>query len=825
MRTSHTDELESSLDRQSPLVKRRSSLRSLRRFSDSSDETTPLSRSKGTHTVLSSEKIGKQKLYVIKWALPLLPLMKTPPIFEDIRKLYPNDTLYLFAAAHNIDNIENIEKDRVLNAALTTETYTTLQVSLDEFDNALSTQKIPWSIKLRHGCLSYLSAFLKRNGHALTIEQHAALYHRYQQYLDAEAFERGGNYLRQEIQARRDKHLQMLTLESSTSALYQFVGGDHFSPKTRVLFDESNETAHPIGLASHRIHDFSPANTVDMATLQDIASNNPREYAKLFVSIFAFAENDLHGGNWGVNLTRQTLVKIDHDNSFYPYFEKRAPKNKMILNSFYDANDALTFISSWDIRHLPKVHDSKPYHSPVFLHSTAQPLEFLETLNQHAAFNDWKYFYFVKVLLLSTEVIDTIVDDNSIGNTALDTALKKTIHDRLSALKETLLHTPEFIDFVCTKIDKIPFYSALESELTSYNAHSCGRSDNGSPKLHKAHRFIDIDKVYAAVCELKTEAQDKATTFSRDPRILFSFQIAELMKRIDREMSLHKSASNFANDAHRIPSILQTSLNRDFSFLVAIKSSLTTLIPMLATAFNSLKDAQTKTLCCNALFQALTAQYGVMHAIDMLSDYFPSILDKSILSFLQTIEDVGMVYPALLLKIKERKPYLLPEVCNTIMHRICRMNGTLYEEIIDIKNQASFEAFSQSNKNNLIAKIFSAKNTLQRILDKCRPQAAFAFAQTTPVIDNALKKCLSLLMTQSVVFLPEEVQVLKHWISAPSTDERLKDALVLLLNDTFDTETGNNPIQVEIVFALDAMQTLSTCSKPLPKKAKVKTWC
>lgn len=332
----------------------------------------------------------------------------------------------------------------------------------------------------------------------------------------------------------------MVSIEASAADFYRFIGSPEMTPKVRVV-QESPESAPWVG--SKKIADFSNAYSLTQkGNFFQATKGKERELARILVAAFVLEESDLHDGNWGIDKRSKKVVKIDHNLSICPisaklsnyYYENGVEKVDRLTshpNMIYSAAEYFSLISTADIRSLPKFTDAVPPNQP-------RGLETLK-LAEDQEFITWKYFYFLKSLLLTDHIIKNIISDHSIDQ-AKDEQFHAHVKARIAALKEVLLDMPEFRQFMINKIPSL--MSELRDEIKAYNKEFHNKDSgiffnrDGSIKNHRSHRIVDIKEIEKLVKSITNECQSK----EKQPDVVKNKQkmmrdLSELKARITRK--------------------------------------------------------------------------------------------------------------------------------------------------------------------------------------------------------------------------------------------------------------------------------------------------
>ncbi len=584
---------------------------------------------------------------------------------------------------------------------------------------------------------------------------------------------------RKTIQSSIDKELFTPLREAFSSELYRWIGGVNFTPKVRILTHKTtNGKVIPVETLSKEITGFqaiSSCNAKDSkieSTLKDIAEKNPREYARLFASVFVLAESDLNTGNWGID-AQNRIVKIDHDCSLFPisgitvdgFNPARHP------NLIYCA-EAFDIMSTWDIRNLPAIHDAKPLNFPLPRFNVFNAI--FNSLEVNADFQFWKYFYFTKSLLLTETMLRAMINDHSLGNLEQNQKIVDFVTKRIEQLKMTLLNTPEYRAFVLKEINGEKFQEAFVAEVNAYNV-----TTGGNPvKPNNRHRMVDLAECLKSITNLHQDCQQKQNKIDNDPLSECQLHFNELITRFSRERK----------NIGKLATIMQKSITRDANTLLqnAAKNNIKddVLLNMVNAAlqkipkknqgyfFNLIKPAIAKNTKYTPIFLCNESDF------EHRKLYWQNLRNSSETFVTQFFDE-----------IKKNKAECVPTICNDI---ILIHNGKTPLDVfltiaaLEPEYTNAFDKFSKAQPKQPCAEFYLAAKTFaeksQSNASASTNPAAFFSLEPKPW-QSAIEKCLALMRGAEEQFTQAEIaQIQTLYASTESQTQQLKTALAVLFS-------------------------------------------
>ena len=259
-------------------------------------------------------------------------------------------------------------------------------------------------------------------------------------------------------------------IEAAISEIVRLLMGIN-QPKCRAVFDIN--TSKNGGVVSKVIAGFIPATFHDFGLL---GSKQFKGLAALFVTQLFIANNDCHGGNWGVNDTGE-IMAIDFDRALWPitcrYFTKhnddagsvpivpnesyvqpfsaRDNESHRIVGS-YIGTDGLRYnllecprpneafnITARDLQSLPYLSDARPFHWPTL---SSVDVDW-NVVRFSPKFVRYKYQYLLKALYITPNIIQSILIAHITSPSVRDTIFQY-LTARIQQLKTELMKIPEF---------------------------------------------------------------------------------------------------------------------------------------------------------------------------------------------------------------------------------------------------------------------------------------------------------------------------------------------------------------------------------------------
>ncbi len=350
-----------------------------------------------------------------------------------------------------------------------------------------------------------------------------------------------------QIELSQQPNFFLASTEAIAGDLLRLVFGVDFTPKVRVAIDPYQEFKPCV--ISKEIEFTAAAKLlppkIDYTGYyrQQLITTQQRGLAKLLLTVFCFGEGDLHTHNWGIDQHSKQIVIIDHDRIFAEFSNQLHAKRKQFNhetsktllkqwpNLIYHPKEAFELICSEEILFLPLFPVSKPFNDPLYPFTSLQR----KTLTDDKTFNQWKYFYLTKFLILLTDdTLDDIIQDHCVDFPEChvkEIELKKWLLDRKKSIQETLLSMPEYREFLKNHLQTL--MPELLEEIKQYNQSFCDHHGNIKPK--KAYRVIQIDSIkinLSRLCDL-AKKEESVELYIREKRLI---QIET--QRIEREKNI-----------------------------------------------------------------------------------------------------------------------------------------------------------------------------------------------------------------------------------------------------------------------------------------------
>lgn len=313
----------------------------------------------------------------------------------------------------------------------------------------------------------------------------------------------------------KDDHPFIASCEATMSDCYQIIAPE-ITPDVEVIANNSKL----IAIISKQVENYKSYGDCSSYELEQLLSNKKKELAALLVSAYVTADDDLHDDNWGFSLVyndnnnidfeKSKIVKIDNDLAAFSHtfqYSGRALRAKDIdiitdfPNRSYRATQAFD-ISIYDIKKFPLLTLYKSNHWP-FRKNTS----FAEFLYHDDEFQNAKFFYFTKALLLNNKLIRNITNAHSLKTDKNKSEkLVKYLSNRISKLKNCLISMPEYHQHLFTAPNLINYILA---EIGYYNKKFfCGDSINIDTNLQA--QIISDEHVIKTITNLMITCRSRA---------------------------------------------------------------------------------------------------------------------------------------------------------------------------------------------------------------------------------------------------------------------------------------------------------------------------
>lgn len=609
----------------------------------------------------------------------------------------------------------------------------------------------------------------------------------------------------------QNKNNFIAVAESVAAELYRLIISPDFTPKVRAITtkNDQGETV-VVGSISKTIPHFQHFQRTQkvIQLLETSANEHSQHWVRMIVACFVLAEFDLNSKNVGFNADE--LVKIDHELSFFPLLRNTIFSTEL-PNTIYDSKTALSHFTTFDIAHFPFLHDVKPASSINTLTYYITKIEAcLNTVAKKDDTKDYAYYLLTKSLLLLTEsTIATVINDFSTSNHRdLEEELKKFISCRMQKLKTVLFMTPEYRDFLLTRMHE--WYEKLKTEIDYYNRITCGGEIS---KTHKQHRKIEFSSVAQLLQLLQTECERKQQEIQRDPYVELIFRFKELMNRYSRETTAIKNIKRRADyeiNAHEKAKLgvvyntflasLNKTMERDIQLLFTLYGS-NTLENILKNIDCPLGYSDSKIiisiftryckkegLSCLLAWEPLRVNANLMEEFFQSSIYYEPKTDI----YTQLMSDTALqrYLPTYLIALCINNCYSdIPTVIHFIF---CHFNDavfkkarmTIFHHLNSVEDpiKKEFQSFSEKNPDAFLSALFHAIQGLH--VDPNSLNANALFAQRNPHPSNGkniLDRCAIMLNGKKSIFNVSEFNYLKALhegrIAAP---DALRNALHFL---------------------------------------------
>lgn len=347
------------------------------------------------------------------------------------------------------------------------------------------------------------------------------------------------------------------TIEAMASKLAQHVFFANITPPYQAYMPPT-KNGKPYALS--KAIEFQAADSLSDSTLNFLATNKKRQLAALSVkNLLAFRDPDKHMLNWGIMTGTGDIVEIDHDRAFGELPAKYQPDADFTQpsteedridrhpNLIHSIEEMFLVFDETTIQTFPNNDDLRPYNHPLKQSNNTDLFEGFKALAADPEFIQWKYYYLTKTVLMADEaVVDQLIEENSVGTTADDAALKKAILEPIQDLMNVLVYDRHYLAFLTTQMTHLE--PALTAEISESNA------------LRTTHPSLtDIDKLKLKLHELKetvtaTIAQDtpqkkaRRHYYGQMQRIMREQQVVlRLNWAIKRQQELQQTLHDFIN--------------------------------------------------------------------------------------------------------------------------------------------------------------------------------------------------------------------------------------------------------------------------------------
>lgn len=273
-----------------------------------------------------------------------------------------------------------------------------------------------------------------------------------------------------------DERGKITEIEALAAAYYRLFMGWERAPETYSVVDDQGQR---VGVISKAI-EFTSAKEKYFSTKYGLSMKYSEEeekeladcgLAEMLVASYLLEEVDLHPGNYGLNKEGK-LIRIDFDLSFWPFTAKyNKGINKLLEQLSNPVNNEVVdilkepfTINRYNIIHFPDLKEAK----------NIEPIEsdykwLGRSLKNNSTFIHEKWKYFLKSILLNKQSIIDDIASTYLGSENAQAKYAAHLNARLTALRNELVHMPEFV-FYLEQNPKV--ISELIAEFQEYNTHA-----------------------------------------------------------------------------------------------------------------------------------------------------------------------------------------------------------------------------------------------------------------------------------------------------------------------------------------------------------------
>lgn len=306
-----------------------------------------------------------------------------------------------------------------------------------------------------------------------------------------------------------------IVIEAITSYYARLLLGIDQAPKVKVVIDDDGVR---YGLVSEYNPDFRTFLEIHNYEKKEISLEefiNDGEIGAQDAAAYILADSDTHFNNRGFKYT------IDRGEAAFPlvwrYRLATEEESRIAINPTYPDPDNIFPITLDDLKDFPNCAAIKPYHWITKTHSTGQAKKFTR-LSKNKSYRQQANQIFLTALLLLDQ--DTTEDKNPFANEAkahmADCKKRKELinfyTNRILALRDNLLKTPNFITFV---LDNPHYIHDIIKKFLAYNAQFSHKPKYNYRQIDLSEVIRRYEKLVAEIC-LSTSAYLSTTSSPED---------------------------------------------------------------------------------------------------------------------------------------------------------------------------------------------------------------------------------------------------------------------------------------------------------------------